>query len=254
MRRLTTTLFALLLACTLGAACNGETTGGGGSETHWLGRCTSSDQCEQGQCLCGVCTEACTELSGCNDGTLICASNQSQAYGKLCAAVSEAPEGVCLTPCDGTSCPAGNHCEGDACVPDPQPQRCAGGEDPSVCVLPSAQSGCSSDGLCIIAACEQYFADCNPDPTDGCETDIREDLLNCGKCGESCLDLKWAHVAEYQCENERCRVDTCDDGFADCDDIKTNGCEEDLLTSEEHCGDCDTACESGQSCIEGVCQ
>ncbi len=50
----------------------------------------------------------------------------------------------------------------------------------------------------------------------------------------------------------------CDSGWADCDDWPGNGCETDLQTSPEHCGDCGVACTPGPnvtatSCVNGEC-
>jgi len=240
-RRLTlTTLLSLALACVLGAACNGQSEGGdGGSETHWLGRCSSSDQCAAGFCLCGVCTNSCIALDGC-DGTLICASNQSPAYGKLCADVPMPPLGICLWPCDGDSCPEGNHCEGDACVPDPPPpppQLCSG-QDTSTCDLANAQAVCAK-GICMIAACGPEYGHCDNLHQNGCETLIKSDIDNCGQCGNACDLLPWPNVATKTCQDFNCEIVSCEPGYEDCDGARANGCE------------CDTAqnvCD-GEECV-----
>ncbi len=34
--------------------------------------------------------------------------------------------------------------------------------------------------------CSLHFADCNAEPQDGCEVDLRSDAANCGRCGHGC--------------------------------------------------------------------
>jgi Mg-chelatase subunit ChlD len=49
----------------------------------------------------------------------------------------------------------------------------------------------------------------------------------------------------------------CDEGFADCDTIPTNGCEIDLSSNALHCGACGESCPSGAQaagvCVQGTC-
>jgi len=40
--------------------------------------------------------------------------------------------------------------------------------------------------MCGVASCDMGFDDCNMDPTDGCETDLRADEMNCNSCGNVC--------------------------------------------------------------------
>jgi hypothetical protein len=42
-------------------------------------------------------------------------------------------------------------------------------------------------------------------------------------------------------------------GFNDCDRRASNGCESDPTTDEGNCGDCDTTCNAGDVCNNGVC-
>jgi hypothetical protein len=43
-----------------------------------------------------------------------------------------------------------------------------------------------ANGTCQISACDAGFGDCDGDPTNGCETDLRSDAANCGRCGFVC--------------------------------------------------------------------
>ncbi len=49
------------------SACGASTQdGGAGSETNWLSRCGEDSDCDEGSCLCGVCTVVCESDSDCS--------------------------------------------------------------------------------------------------------------------------------------------------------------------------------------------
>jgi hypothetical protein len=87
------------------------------SETNWFDSCETDGDCSVGTCLCGVCSESCSEDANC-PGVYTCAGSGSGAFTRLCKGVASAPEGVCLKGCgSGSACPTGFECESDACVP-----------------------------------------------------------------------------------------------------------------------------------------
>ncbi len=91
------------------------------------------------------------------------------------------------------------------------------------------------EGECV-PTCTTGFADCDEDPSNGCEADLMTSLSNCGVCGERCRpEHATGTCVEGTCEAE------CDDGFADCNGDAADGCEADL-TSPETCGSCTTHC------------
>jgi hypothetical protein len=49
-----------------------------------------------------------------------------------------------------------------------------------------------------------------------------------------------------------CALGTCNDHFADCDGVPTNGCERDLRADNDHCGACGVVCATG--CVDGACK
>jgi hypothetical protein len=53
------------------------------------------------------------------------------------------------------------------------------------CGLPNAAGVCGDNG-CELAACNDGFADCNGQLSDGCEVDVDTDPLNCTICGNVC--------------------------------------------------------------------
>jgi hypothetical protein len=50
---------------------------------------------------------------------------------------------------------------------------------------PHYQPTCTA-GVCA-GACMPGFADCNADPSDGCETNLLNERVNCGQCGRVCI-------------------------------------------------------------------
>lgn len=51
---------------------------------------------------------------------------------------------------------------------------------------PRTAYACSVDGACEVGFCATGYGDCDLEPSDGCETDLRDDPLHCGDCGRSC--------------------------------------------------------------------
>jgi len=54
-----------------------------------------------------------------------------------------------------------------------------------------------------------------------------------------------------RCEGQECVVDACLLGF-DCPEEKT-GCLTNVLVNSAHCGHCNMACQTGESCSNGMC-
>src|SRR6185369_13018025 len=56
-----------------------------------------------------------------------------------------------------------------------------------MCAAPNATAACARDaGACFIRACAAGTADCDADTSNGCETVLATDALNCGECSVSC--------------------------------------------------------------------
>jgi len=136
------------------------------------------------------------------------------------------------------------------CVELNNPDFGCSGEGCAPCYLNKATATCGPpDGDCIIAACIGSWENCDRLDTNGCEVDLNTDPEHCGGCDDACPAR--AH-AEIRCGSARCYIRVCDPGHGDCNEQITDGCETNLLTSEAHCGDCETPC-AGQ-CVDGVCE
>jgi len=95
-------------------------------------------------------------------------------------------------------------------------------------------------------ACAGGWADCNGNPSDGCETNLSTSVAHCSACNSPCSVAN----ATATCSGGQCTF-TCIAPFADCDGMSSNGCEVNTDTSDAHCGGCGYACSL--SCNAGVC-
>ncbi len=107
--------------------------------------------------------------------------------------------------------------------------------------------GCGDD---TAGTCPDELSVCQEAGGDVC-TDTAYDPDHCGTCGNACDTPPQALAA---CVAGQCLVAACEDNYGDCNnDIETDGCETDLLTSMEHCGGCGTGCFATEMCQDGQC-
>lgn len=128
-------------------------------------------------------------------------------------------------------------------------------------VMPTQECGVEQ---CIMGICERADggappscplgrADCNANPADGCEVDLDE-TDNCGACGSVC---RLPH-AVATCDEAVCVIESCRDGFADCNTDAMDGCERALNTADS----CGSGCATTEcsfdhaqaSCVSGRCE
>ncbi len=104
-------------------------------------------------------------------------------------------------------------------------------------------------------SCPAGHADCNQRALDGCETDLGSSTSDCGGCGHACPTAR----LEATCKAGRCEVLAClTPGHLDCDGDADNGCEVDVESDPDNCGDCGKVCSrAGTSkvvCAKGACK
>jgi hypothetical protein len=68
-------------------------------------------------------------------------------------------------------------------------------------------------------------------------------------CAALCDNRPHAHTT---CNGGGCVFQGCDDGYADCNGDTKDGCEVDLHSDRDHCGECERSCSS-TDCILGSC-
>ncbi len=92
-------VFALLFGCAKNRPSDAQT----GSQTNWLKSCEGDSACGPFSCICGVCTESCTEDGECTRGDKngICVNHRDPEV-EICIAPTELPA-ICYPELDGLS-------------------------------------------------------------------------------------------------------------------------------------------------------
>ncbi len=122
------------------------------------------------------------------------------------------------------------------------------------CSAPFASSLACSSGACSLVSCQALRGDCNGAYVDGCETNLATDPTHCGACNLACAAT---NASTYSCNGGNCGVATCQNGYANCDGLYSNGCEVNTNTSLSSCGSCGAACTVANGtpvCTTGSCQ
>jgi hypothetical protein len=86
--------------------------------------------------------------------------------------------------------------------------------------------------------CPELHANCDLDPTNGCESSILHDNDNCGECGIKCQNGQ-------TCQTGVC---LCPHNGASCNDVCTF-----LYADPLNCGTCGNVCENSLICIDNQC-
>ncbi|MDO9022830.1 MAG: fibrinogen-like YCDxxxxGGGW domain-containing protein [Deltaproteobacteria bacterium] len=227
--------------------------------------CVTDDHCPSGNlCVGNLCVMGCNAGRACPSGQTCCSggcvdTQSNTAACGMCDARCAVPNAAAA--CLNGSCAVGActapyaDCNGsptDGCEANTQTDvnRC-GACGTSCPPRANAASACAA-GVCAFT-CDAGFADCNNDPTDGCEVDIRTSVGSCGRCGAACSLAN----ATATCAAGTCAIGMCSAGFGDCDGNAPNGCETDTRTSVSHCGACGTACAGAPNavpaCANGAC-
>ena len=129
----------------------------------------------------------------------------------------------------------GMKCCANQCIDTSRDARNCGGCGVS-CMTPNAGSACVN-GQCTAGACRAGWGDCNNNPGDGCETNLRVDTSNCMGCGMTC---SIAH-AVAACGGG-CYLAACSYGYEDCNSDPKDGCEVATLADAKNCGGCGMLC------------
>jgi hypothetical protein len=162
------------------------------------------------------------------------------------------PNATCTMSSGTWSCVCNDRFTGDGATCSRDCSVDNGGCDPNAdCTGTPGTTGCTchatflGDGL--NCACPSGKTLCN-----GACVDTRSDPGSCGTCGTVC----GAPHGTPTCVNGSCAVASCDDGFADCNGIASDGCEVDLSADPQHCSSCSHDCmlqHALPACNAGVC-
>ena len=201
-------------------------------------RCNSAQDCRDGECTNGTCQAAsCTDGSqGDTETDVDCGGGACKpcAAGRACAQGSDCQSGVCGEQgCAEPSCGdrVKNGSESDVDCGGPDCSSCIAGQG---CVTPSdcVGSDCTS-GKCALS-CAAGLGNCDGDPANGCETNLRTDAEHCGDCAAACA----LSNAQASCAAGACRVQSCSAPFDDCNGDPADGCEVNTKTNVANCGAC----------------
>jgi hypothetical protein len=253
--------------CNAGHAdCNGDSSDGCESDlqndpTH-CGDCATDCIASQGTgfvCKSGVCTaNECvppTTADCDNDKTNGCevdisSDAQNCGYCGNACALSHASNSCVQGKCAVTGCaPAYQDCDGqpaNGCEVNVSSDAANCGACGVTCDATNGAAGCAQGNCAIV--CSQNYANCDQSAANGCEVSLATDPANCGTCGKACTP---ANAAAPSCAQGACGYTSCLQGYADCDGNKANGCEVNVNTDSNHCGDCATVCSS--VCSGGKC-
>ncbi len=92
-----------------------------GSQTNWLKACDDSEECDQLECLCGLCTLRCDAESQCAGlGDASCVSESDPGAALLCGGAAP-PGPLCLGTCEGVECGSNEVCAAGVCIPSAPP-------------------------------------------------------------------------------------------------------------------------------------
>jgi hypothetical protein len=254
-----------------------DSASGGESETAAPPTCGDGQQDPDEQCDDGPgngasrpCTPECT-VNVCGDGF-------ARNPGEACDDGDDDDDDACRNDCTlppscgnealdrGEACDDGNDDDDDQCIAC-QKARCGDGfveANNESCDDGAESMTCNLD--CSLAQCGD--SKLNATAGEVCDLGPQNGLYNsacsadCGgegpRCGDGALDLP-----DEKCEptvaveNATCTADcqalTCFPGRGNCDEDFANGCETDLDSDEDNCGECGEQCNVF-SCKEGTCK
>jgi hypothetical protein len=211
-------------------------------------------QCVDGACACLSTYADCDGDAG-NGCEAATSSDPGHcgACGNECSdnhvAAPRCASSVCNSACEAGYTDCNSDKASDGCETNIATDAAHCGACDSACSANHVDSPRCASGICN-GACADGYVDCNANKqTDGCETAVSIDPDHCGGCTTACSS---AGMATRTCDGT-CNG-TCNADYLDCnDDKQSDGCEVDRRFDEKHCGDCETVCSDGESCIAGEC-
>jgi hypothetical protein len=149
-----------------------------------------------------------------------------------------------------------NNLYGDGCEVDPSsdPNHCGGCANS--CSNNNMATRTCTGGVCN-GNCNSGFANCDGTKlANGCNINTNTDVNHCGNCQTQCTQK--ANTASVGCSSGACVVTACNAGFADCDTSYATGCETNVNSDVNHCGNCNTKCvqqanTASVGCSSGAC-
>lgn len=218
----------------LGTAQCGNTADTSGTETHWLAMCSVDADCGGLRCLCGVCTQDCTDDDACQvlAATAVCSTasrtdvtQQCAADPKLCVRASDVSPGAGGSSASPSSTNGGSG---------------GGGGDGSASSASGGAANASSTGVAAAAGAAGASA-CAAQDARGTGTGACERALGSRWTGETCEPLFACECAGADCGAISRTHQECAEAHAGCFDDQVCSDERlalvDLLNANKSCTD-----------------
>jgi len=219
--------------------------------------CGANRDCTSGVCASGACAQpSCTDKTQNGDETDTDCGGSCQTClpGQRCKLPTDCAGGNCTSGTCSLTCLDGKgNCDGDAsngCETNLKTSADHCGACDTPCNLPHASALCNG-GKCAVDKCTAPYADCDGDPSNGCEVNTSTDAANCSTCGTVCATIN----GTPSCADAKCQI-ACNDGYSDCDGEPANGCETQTGKDVTNCGKCGNVCDKTNGvpkCTSGVC-
>ncbi len=219
---------------------------------------TTSVSCRTGTCIlnCAADYANCdgNDANGCETYTGSGATSNCGACGNVCASRPNTIAPTCVGGSCGYFCSTGfrdcNGAQSDGCEVNTTSSASNCGGCGTTCPGASNATGVCSSSACSLA-CNSGWGNCDGSASNGCETNILADRNNCGACGSVCPTFAHATSA---CESGFSCLPICDAGYANCDGLRTNGCETFIGNgATSNCGACGNVCASRPNTIAPTC-
>ncbi len=246
--------------------CDGNPTNGCETNLNSLNNCgqcgntcnldNATASCTNQECIVKTCAVG---FSNCNGDHADGCETNLKSDDNNCGTCAK----VCSAPNAGSTCSAGE-CAITSCAPGFGDCTAAPGCEShlptdlnncgtcgTTCNFPNAAPVCNG-GSCGIGSCIGNFKNCDGQLANGCESNTKTDVNNCGGCGIACNMPN----ANPICTDGGCRIGSCHAGFSDCDGNPANGCEVNTVTDTNNCGTCNNKCvlnDATASCQNSTC-
>ena len=222
----------------------------------------ASTQCLNGTCSIGMCNPGYADCAnGLADGcetNLHTDVNNCGACNRACPGIANGAAGCANDVCGIGACNPGYADCGSGAADGCETHVAVDVKNCGACgmacpALANATAACAN-GTCGIGQCSPGFADCNSDPSDGCETRVSDDATNCGACDLVCPATPNSTPV---CANSACGFGSCNQGYDDCNHKPADGCETMIAVDANNCGVCGKICPSiangTRACANGAC-
>jgi hypothetical protein len=228
---------------------------------------TGSDPCTGGSCS-GTCSTGFADCNtnkaydGCETDTRVdsgncggcgtnCNTTVGHASGATCSNSVCAFSGSCSAGYGNCDSNSANGCESDFSTSTTNCGAC--GTNCNTNVANAAGVACSASACTYTGACTSGKGDCDANKANGCEATLGSTLTSCG-CGINCSTTV-VFAGSPACSSNACTYGgACTAGHADCNALKTDGCEVNTQTDASNCGGCGYSCGTGGTCSAGICQ